>query len=60
MTNKEKYKQAFSAIHISDEFSLEVKKMANTNRKQKFNQMVAGIAACVLLVGGSTVAYATD
>ena len=60
MTNKEKYKQAFSAIHISDEFSLEVRKMTNTSKRQKFNQMVAGIAACVLLVGGSTVAYSTD
>lgn len=60
MTNKEKYKQAFSAIYISDEFSLEVRKMANKNRRQKFNQMVACIAVCVLLVGGSTVAYAAD
>lgn len=60
MTNKEKYKQAFSAIHISDEFSLEVRKMTNTSKKQKINQMIASIAACVLLVGGSTVAYATD
>ncbi|WP_324823919.1 hypothetical protein [Sinanaerobacter sp. ZZT-01] len=59
MTNKEKYKQAFSAIHIADEFSLEVRKMTHINRKKKFIQMVAGIA-CVLLVGGSTVAYATD
>ena len=34
MTNKEKYKQAFSAIHISDEFSLEVRKMTNTSKRQ--------------------------
>lgn len=60
MRNKEKYKQAFSALHVSDEFSLEVRKMTNTSRKQKFNQMVAGVAACVLLVGGSTTAYAAD
>ncbi len=60
MTNKERYKQAFSAIHISDEFSLEVRKMKNISMKKKFNQMVAAIAVCVLLVGGSTVAYATD
>ncbi|MEA4955122.1 MAG: hypothetical protein VB096_06365 [Pseudoflavonifractor sp.] len=60
MTNRGKYKQAFSAIHISDEFSLEVSQMTNTSKKHKFNQMVAGIAACVLLVGGSTVAYAAD
>ncbi len=60
MTNKNKYKQAFSAIHISDEFSLEVEKMTNTSKKQRIRQMVAGIAACVLIVGGSTVAYAAD
>lgn len=60
MTNKEKYKQAFSAIRISDEFSLEVIKMTNISKKKKFNQMVATIAACVLLVGGSTAAYAAN
>lgn len=60
MTNKNKYKQAFSAIHISDEFNLEVKKMTNTGNKRKFNRMVAGIAACVFLIGGSATAYAAD
>ncbi|NWK12837.1 hypothetical protein [Clostridium cadaveris] len=60
MMNKEKYKQAFSVIHISDEFSLEVGKMKKISRKQKINQMVAAVATCVLLVGGSTVAYAAD
>lgn len=60
MTNKEKYKQAFSTMHISDEFSVEVKKMINTNKKTKLNRMVASIAACILIVGSSTVAYAAD
>lgn len=60
MTNKEKYKQAFSTIHISDEFSLEVKKMTTTNKKPKLNRLVASIAACVLIVGSATVAYAAD
>ena len=60
MTNKEKYKQAFSTMHISDEFSLEVKKMTTTNKKPKLNRLVASIAACVLIVGSATVAYATD
>lgn len=60
MTNKEKYKQAFSALHVSDELSLEVRKMTNTRKKQKLNQMVAGIVVCVLLVGGSATAYAAD
>lgn len=60
MTNKEKYKQAFSAMHISDEFSLEVKKMTTTNNKPKLNLLVASIAACVLIVSSATVAYAAD
>ena len=60
MTNKEKYKQAFSAIHISDEFSLEVKKMTITSNKTKINHFVACIAACVLIVGSATAAYAAD
>lgn len=60
MTNKEKYKQAFSAIHISDEFSLEVNKMTNTSKKQKLGHMVASIVACVLFIGGSATAYAAD
>ena len=60
MTNHEKYKQAFSKIHISEDFHLEVNKMKHTSKKQKFNQMVAGIAACVFLLGGSAMAYAAD
>lgn len=60
MTNKEKYKQAFSTMHISDEFSLEVKKMITTSNKPKLNRLVASIAACVLILGSATVAYATD
>ncbi|MEG3006783.1 MAG: hypothetical protein RR806_04865 [Oscillospiraceae bacterium] len=60
MTNKEKYKQAFSAIHASENLSLEVKKMTTINNKPKLNRLVASIAACVLIVGSATVAYATD
>lgn len=60
MTNKEKYKQAFSALHVSEETNLEVKKMTDTGKKKKLTQMVAGFAACVLLLGGSATAYAAD
>lgn len=60
MTNNEKYKQAFSAIHISDDFSLEVNKMATTSKKMKLNRLVASVAAFVLIVGSATVAYAAD
>ena len=60
MTNHEKYKQAFSAIHISDNFSLEVNEMAHLNKTKKIRGMVAGIAACALLFGSSFAAYAAD
>jgi hypothetical protein len=60
MTNKEKYKQAFSAIHASDSFSLEVEKMGRTNRQHKFKTMIASVAACVVIVGCATAAYAAD
>lgn len=60
MTNKELYKQAFSVLHISDGFSLEAKEMPTANSKPKFTRLVACIAACVLIVGSATLAYATD
>ncbi|WP_312938958.1 hypothetical protein [Oscillibacter sp.] len=60
MTNKEKYKQAFSALHTSDNFSLEVEKMERTNKQRKLKTMIAAVAACVMLVGCATAAYAAD
>ncbi len=60
MTNKEKYKRAFSVIHASDDFSLEVEKMEKANKQYKRKKMIASIAACVILMGGATAAYAAD
>lgn len=60
MTNKEKYKQAFSAIHISDDFSLEVNKMGTTGKNRKLNRLAVSIAVCVLIIGSAAIAYATD
>lgn len=60
MTNKEKYKKAFSVIHASDEFSLEVSKMAKIRKRKRINHMVAFIVACVFLIGSSTAAYAAN
>lgn len=60
MTNKEKYKQAFSAIYASDDLSLEVEKMEKTMKHHKFKAMAAAAAACVMLVGSATAAYAAD
>lgn len=60
MTNKEKYKQAFSVLHTSDEFSLEVQKMAIEKRNKKKGMIAAAIAACVLLAGGTGTVYAAN
>lgn len=60
MTNKEKYKQAFSALQTSGEISLEVEKMAMMSKKAKFKTAAAVITACLILAGGSGIAYAAD
>lgn len=60
MTNKEKYKQAFSAIRASDHFYLEVEKMNQQKKQYKIKTLVAVVAACVMLMGGATTAYAMD
>ncbi len=59
MTNKEKYKEAFSVLHASRDISLEVENMANKKRKYKMNLAVAAAAACII-IGGSATAYAAD
>lgn len=60
MTNKEKYRQAFSALHPSGEISLEVEKMAIMNKKAKFQTAAAVVTICLMLAGGGGIAYATD
>ena len=60
MTNKEKYKQAFSVLHTSDNFSMEVQKMALAKKKRTGTHMAAAIAACVLLAGGTGTAYGAN
>ncbi len=60
MTDREKYKQAFSVLHTSDSFSLEEKKMAKLNRKRAFRNIAAAAAACILVIGGSGTAYANN
>lgn len=59
MTNKEKYKEAFSVLQTSRDISLEVENMANMRRKHKMNLAVAAFAACII-IGGSATAYAAD
>ena len=60
MTNKEKYKQAFSALHPSGEISLEVETMMLKNKKSRFRTAMAAAAACLLLAGGSGAAYVAN
>lgn len=60
MTNKEKYKQAFDAIHASNTFHLEVEKMEKTKNQYKIKTMVASVAACMLIFGSATATYAAD
>lgn len=60
MTNKEKYKQAFSVLHTSENFSPEVEIMAKLNKKNKIRGIIAA-AVAVLTVGGfGTTAYAAN
>ncbi len=60
MTNKEKYKQAFSVLQTSKNFPLEVEKMTIRNKKKTMKTIAAAVAACLILVGGSTTAYAAN
>ena len=60
MTNKEKYKQAFSVLHTSENFSPEAEIMAKLNKKKKIRGIIAA-AVAVLTVGGfGTTAYAAN
>lgn len=60
MTNKEKYKQAFSALQASGEISLEVEKMAMMSKQARFKTAAATITVCLVLAGGGGIAYAKD
>lgn len=64
MSNKEKYKQAFSVLHASCDISLEVEKMERkAERNKKVFRMRPVAAACIcacLLFGSMATAYAAD
>ena len=59
MTNKERYRRAFSVLHASDEFRMEVNTMKQKTRKA-MPRLVAVCAAVILVIGMSAVAYAAD
>lgn len=60
MTNKERYKQAFSALHPSGRLSWEVEEMAMIQKKHRTNMAVAAAIACAVIIGGSGTVYAAD
>lgn len=60
MTNKEKYKQAFSVLKSSGEISLEIERMAIMNKRARMKTAAAAVAACVALAGGGGIVYAAD
>ncbi len=59
MTNKERYKQAFSVLHASDDMILEVTDMEKRKRAYTKKVWAAGAAAAILF-GSMTAAYAAD
>jgi hypothetical protein len=60
MTNKEKYKQAFSVLHTSENFSPEVEIMAKLNKKNKIRGIIAACIGIFTIGGLSTTAYAAN
>ena len=60
MTNKEKYKQAFSGLQASGLNELEVRKMAMAKKKHITKIVAAAAAISVLLLGGTGTAYAMN
>lgn len=60
MSNNKKYKQAFSVLHTSDNFSLEVEKMTVMKKKQILKNIAAAVAICIILAGVGGTAYAAD
>lgn len=60
MTNREKYKQAFSAINSKSNRCLTLEEMKYKNKQHKIKTMVASIATCVMIISSATVAYATN
>lgn len=53
MTNKEKYRQAFSVLQTSGDFSMEAEQMAMRQKHHKMKTIAAAAAACIILVGGA-------
>ncbi|MDY4834580.1 MAG: hypothetical protein SO181_05440 [Frisingicoccus sp.] len=57
MTNKEKYKQAFSALHASENISLEVN-MKDKKRLNPAKRLVVACACAIMIFGVGVTVYA--
>ena len=55
MTNKGRYKQAFSALHSSTVMPMEMEKIAAVSKKAERRTAAAVLIACLLTAGGSGV-----
>ncbi len=60
MTNKERYKQAFSSLHASRSISLEETTMKKSNLKFHLRPALAACLAAAAIVGCMGVAYAAN
>lgn len=59
MTNREKYKRAFSVLKPSESSFREVENMARLQKRTKIKTAAAIVAGCIL-IGGTGTAYATN
>ena len=60
MTDRERYKQAFSTLHSSGQFTLEVGEMEQIRRNHRKNMAAAAAIACAVVIGTGGTAYAAD
>lgn len=60
MTNKERYKQAFSALHPSNPINLEERPMKKNHTHLILRHVAAVLTTVILLFGCAGVAYAAD
>lgn len=60
MTNRERYKQAFSPLQSSSQHTWEVEEMALIQKAHRKNMAVAAAVACAVVVGAGGTVYAAD
>lgn len=59
MTNEERYRRAFSTLHASGDYVMEVTSM-KTAKPRRVPRLIAACAAVILVLGLATAAYAAD